>query len=147
MGFYVHVQISFSVHSVPAMARLASEHRARLDEGKERDAVRILLAMEEGERYVGHGPKGSLFCFGFVGNYSNGESIAEALAPMIEQMLREDEAASDFDHVVLLVEPEQTESAQAFEMYLVAPDASTPSRYGKLTTRHHDGLPFCWGQM
>jgi hypothetical protein len=137
MGFYVHLHVAFACGENEGVARLAAEHRARLN-GESAEAGWFLddLAKRTGRN---PGPKGGLSLWGIVGDYTSGERFVGALMPFWGDLLRSevDGGPPSHAHILVFEEAEQTERAIAFEVFLN--DAKA------LTVKRHE-LPFCFSQ-
>lgn len=166
MGHYVHLSVIFACDQNDAVADLAKRHLTRCAESHAPkpgcdicsdgyEARAFLTALSE--RSGGNpGPKGGLSLWGMIGNYTNGESFVEALRPFWYDLLMGDREHGDawggpldHEHILVFVEHEQSEQAEAFEIFLEETDTvQFPRRYtSNLIVRHHENLPFAWHQM
>lgn len=139
MGYYVHIHVCFACDENEGVAALAARHREAVGECREAQWFLDDLSKRTGNN---PGPKGGLSTWGIVGNYTDGETFVEMLRPFWKELLSEVEGGpNSFEHVLVFVEPEQSERATAFEIFL-ADDADPET----LTVKKHE-LPFTWMQM
>ena len=147
MGFYVHIHVCFACDNNEPVAELAKRHLPalhKLDIGDgERAAIWFLddLARRTGSN---PGPKGGLSLWGVVGNYTRGDTFVDCLRPFWGELLRNEVGGiCDGEHVLVFVEPEQSEATQAFEISLSG-DYRDPDR--NIEIKHHENLPFSFMQ-
>jgi hypothetical protein len=162
MGHYVHLSVIFACDDYGDVAPLAAKHLAALPEEASseqlgrgefedlREARRFLhdLSERSGRQHCGH--KGGLATWGIVGNYTTGKGFVETLRPFWTDLLHGEGAPFDFEHIMVFVEAEQRERADAYEIFLeVIPDPNAPdgARLGPVVIKHHPDLPFAWMQM
>jgi hypothetical protein len=145
MGYYVHIHVSFACDWNDGVAALAARHaeafqNVPLDDGT-RYAKWFLddLAQRTGEN---KGPKGGLSLWGMVGNYTRADEFCECLKPFWRDLLsgEMDSGPGGHAHVIVFAEREQTERAEAYEIWR-ADDGE-----GEIVIKHHV-LPFAWMQM
>jgi hypothetical protein len=141
MGFYVHIHVSFACDHNEPVAALAKKHLAVIaDEDDARRAARWFLSDLSERTGENRGPKGGVSLWGMIGNYTPVDQFCEVLRPFWRELLETPDCGPlDFEHIVVFQEREQSERAQAFEIFL------DDGRSGDLVIREHD-LPFCWGQ-
>lgn len=154
MGYYVHLSVTYSGDcdgdALERLKPLVEKHKKYIEkewddvsqDGKHtyewsREAYWFLEAVLDKKNY-NCGPKGMLFTWGIVGNYTSAENFKDCLSPFFEEMLKEEISVSDFDHILVFWEQEQSEQAKAFEIFL-----NEDSK--KLEVKKHE-LPFCWNQ-
>ena len=138
MAHDVHIHVSFEAYAhdddevaaaaVRCMATLAGAHpqseegRAKLDECRPREVLDFLTYLAAGRRSF-DGPKGSLYLWGYVGNYTDAAQFVDVLRPFWVEMLKPDGPAEG-NHIVVIYEHEQSERAYALEIYF--DDHSSP---------------------
>lgn len=148
MGHYVHTSAIFSCDGYKGIADFAREYAAKLDRSRSysEDAAGRMLNYLAGGNGVSEGPKAGLFCWGETGNYTDGEEFVEALREFFHEVYRRANASDGFEgplhfeHILVFIEPEQSEAAQAFE---ISYDEGTDT----LSVKHHERLPFAWMQF
>ena len=147
MGYYVHISVTFSADKEPVI-NLAKEMLEKLtidDSDGHREAKAMLKAFSEGNGY-NCGWKGSIWSWGIVGNYTDGEKFVKCLKPFWNELIINEKGAFEFDHVIVFREPEQRGYAECWEIY----QEENPNEVGytgKLILKHHELLPFSWNQM
>ena len=145
MGFYTHISVVFSCNEKEGIITCAKDFLTKnsLDsEDGSREAKWFVEDCATGRGYV-CGPKGALYTWGLVGNYTNAEKFVEVLMPFWDQLLgKAKDCGFDFEHINVFYEPEQSEQAQCYEIYREAHD-----KKGAILIKHHDALPFCWRQF
>lgn len=150
MGFYVHFHICFNADYSRDMAQAAQDILDMLwdKEGEEhaceREAVWLLKAIQDLKNY-NTGPKGSLFTWGIVGNYTRADDVIDDLKEFFLELLTNrklDPYVSE--HIIAFEEKEQSEKAIAYEIYLKFP--SYEAKGNELIVKRHE-MPFCWFQM
>lgn len=145
MGFYVHVHVSFACDENEPVAWLAKKHAPNYQAEGASDAARAARwFLDDLAERAGHnpGPKGGLSLWGMVGNYTRVEEFCEILRPFWTELLQTRDCGPDvFKHIVVFEEPEQSERAIAYEIFL--PDGGHTGE--PLMIRRHE-LPFCWNQ-
>lgn len=145
MGHYVHIHVAFACDQNDGVAELAKRHAETLDEkavdGGTRYAKWFLedLAKRSGENL---GPKGGLSLWGMVGNYTEADVFCEVLRPFWTELLSGTIAGGPncFERVIVFAEREQTEQAEAYEIW------RDKDGEGDIQIKHHL-LPFAWMQM
>ena len=86
MGFCVRIHIAFeAMHRHEQASRLAAEFALTIDEDGHPEAHDFLSATASG-RTLNTGRKGSLYTWGYVGNYTRGEEMAETLRPYFDAL-------------------------------------------------------------
>jgi hypothetical protein len=162
MGYYVHLSVVFACDKNEGVAALAAKHLAALpDEDanfKENGTAKYLEDLREARWFLedlsvrsggNRGPKGGLSLWGIVGNYTTGVGFVDTLKPFWSELLNEVPGGPlRHERIIVFVEPEQTDAAQAFEIGLedLSESDSGQYEYGPLVVTHHEGLPFSWGQ-
>lgn len=126
MGYYVAMNFSFpSNNSEEALKNL--QKAAKLTRPKtEGQYTQYMLddIIEDPNRYVQGGNKGDLFHWGSVFNYYSAEGEIEDLKRFMFELYRfslehsTDEPIFDFERALLLVNPEQSESTQIYQLGL-----------------------------
>jgi len=84
-----------------------------------------------------------------VGNYTHAEEFAQQLTDFWRELLSSDGEGGGplcHEHILIFYEPEQSEAANAIEILLQKEDELSERDEGTLLIRHHENLPFCWGQ-
>jgi len=152
MGFYVHLSVTFNANSEdigklkPIVAKYRKYIKKEWDDvstdGKHEcewssEAYWFLDALLDKKNY-NCGPKGELFTWGIVGNCTSAENFVDSLEGLFEQMLKGEVSIMDFEHILVFWESEQSEQANAYELFL---DDDTK----KIVKKEHE-LPFCWNQ-
>ncbi|KKN81427.1 hypothetical protein LCGC14_0320400 [marine sediment metagenome] len=153
MAFDVHLSITFACDDYneihPTVEKHLPEVRKAVEFSQHRDgaveAQRFLedLLKRKGDGHCGH--KGGLCTWGVVGNYTNTERFVDVLKPFWKDLLtgidRPDGGSpSDFEHVIVFYEKEQSERAHCYDIWVERVDDQ------ELKIVHHK-LPFCWGQF
>ncbi len=122
------------------LAAIAKECLPMVSE--DRDAENFLKDLSE-RTGINKGYKGGLSLWGYVGNHSVGERFVDVLRPFWYAVFKAKDEDGDeaillsHEHILVFVEEEQSEQAQAYEIML--DDADT------LVIKHHQ-CPFSWGQ-
>jgi hypothetical protein len=147
MAWYVHIHVCFACDYNDGVAALAKEHLAGTDY-QCREAKWFLESLSQ-RTGTNAGTKGGLSLWGICGNYTNGEEFVEELKPFWEDLLKSDTEGGPlyFEHILVFVEPEQSEQTIAYEIFLDE-DLSyfPPTRGGDLVVKVHE-CPFCFYQM
>lgn len=116
------ITIQFQVYRHEQLRPLAIQHRDRMlaldrdGDDWDRDACRMLEYAAEGQG-LGMGPKGEMFTWGSVGNYSSHETFVDALRPFVEDLWRE-AVVSPYATVVVMFQREQMHVSQIYELAL-----------------------------
>lgn len=143
MGFYVHLSVCYSSELEddikPELEKLVNKYKK---EDAPKEAIWILEAILDPKNY-NCGPKGFLFTWGVVGNYTSGQEVVDYLKPFFEEQLRNNLGTLDFDHILIFEEREQSQQAIAYEIFL---EDSNSDEKGPLIVKRHE-LPFCWNQF
>lgn len=142
MGYYTHISTCFSAEYTEITMTLAIRAAEKIPDGAGYDeAKRMLLAFAKGEGFF-TGVKGTLFNWGHVGNYTDGQAFASVLLNFLQELRRYNETGfSEFDHALVFWEAEGTESAVCYE---IKPQDGNHDSY--LVLAKHENLPFCWNQ-
>lgn len=146
MGWYVHVEVSFSCCENEPVAALARKHAPNhLEDGPASDSERAArwflddLAGRTGENM---GPKGGVSLWGMIGNYTHVDVFCERLRPFWKELLETPKCGpSSHAHIIVFEEQEQSEQAIAYEIKLADEERTD----GELVITRH-ALPFCWNQ-
>ena len=139
MSHKVHINVCFAC-SNDSISKLAKKHMP-LKNIKAYEASLFLQAFWEGKG-INSGPKGDLFTWGIVGNYTDEDEFVNTLRPFWKDLLSEvDGGPCSFEHILVFVEHEQTKCATAIEIFLT--DKDDPK---SLTIKKHK-CPFAWIQM
>lgn len=146
MGYYVHIHVCFSCDHNEPVAKLAAKHLPTVTEDKVDGYTEAFWFLSDLSKRTGdnHGPKGGLSLWGMTGNYTNGDIFVETLRPFWEEMLRNEIGPLDFEHILVFVEPEQTEQTTAYEIFLEEKTGS--DERGPLVIKKH-ACPFSFMQM
>ncbi|MBW4457125.1 MAG: hypothetical protein KME55_33160 [Nostoc indistinguendum CM1-VF10] len=145
MGWYVHLHVCFACDRNEGVAQLAKQHIETLDEKNHRGYAGAFLQNLSERTGQNPGTKGGLSLWGMVGNGSGiAEEFVESLKSFWEDLLseKEDGVPCSFEHILVFYEEEQSEAANAYEIFW--DDADSPQR--QLVIRHHEKLPFAWMQ-
>lgn len=116
------ITIQFQIRDEAGLFALAVRHRDRMlavdRDGDEwdRDACRMLEYAAEAKG-VALGPKGDMFTWGSVGNYSSADTFVDALRPFFQDLWRE-RVLFDFHTVVVMFQQEQHHTGHLFELSL-----------------------------
>ena len=144
MAHDVHLSVVFSCSRNDGVAEMARKFLPTINADERQEAAWFL---EDLSKRSGHnrGPKGGLSTWGIVGNYVRADEFVDALKPFFTELLTAslDGGPLDFEHVLVFFEHEQSEQAQAYELYLE--ESPDPHRPGGLVVKHHM-LPFTWMQ-
>ena len=150
MGFYVHFHICFNADHSPEMVEAAKKQLKEfwVEEAEEydceRETRRLLEAIQDPKNY-NTGPKGSLFTWGIVGNYTRAGDVIDDLELFFFELLSNRELDPySAEHIIVFEEKEQSEKAIAYEIYLKSPFYDIGNN--ELIVKRHE-LPFCWNQM
>lgn len=146
MGWYVHLHVCFACDNNDGVAQLAKEHLHTMGEEYDKGYARCFLEHLSQRSGRNPGPKGGLSLWGMVANGSGmAEKFVELLKPFWEDLLSEkgDGGPCGFEHILVFYEEEQSEAANAYELFW--DDEDSPDR--QLIIRHHKKLPFTWMQM
>ena len=139
MGYYVHLSVVFACNKNEGVAEVAKKHLPAIGENN----VEAQWFLEDLSKRTGPnlGPKGGLSLWGTVGNYTNADEFVNVLKPFWIALLTAgyQGGPSRFEHVIVFTEPEQSERAIAFEIFLAELEVS-------LIIKKHK-LPFAWMQM
>lgn len=143
MGVYVHLHVCFACDQNEPVAAIAKKHLTKELEDECREAAWFLtdLSKRTGRN---PGPKGGLSMWGIIGNYTRGQDFVDALMPFWSELLSDkanDNAPFSFEHILVFVEPEQSEQATAFEIFRAEPRGS-----GEILVQEHK-CQFAWMQM
>jgi len=140
MGWYVHIHVCFAADGNDGIAELAGQYFKDWPEIGCKEAKWFLedLSQRSGKN---PGPKGGLLTWGMIGNHTNVGSFVGELKLFWIDLLSEKIKGGphDFERIMVFYEHEQSEAANAFEIYL---DEDTKS----LIIKHHARLPFSWRQ-
>lgn len=140
MGHNVHFSVCYSSKFDPRVISLVEKHRTP---DMEREAEWLLDAICNPKNY-NQGPKGSLFTWGIVGNYTMEDEIVESLKGLFEEQLQSEIGPLSHEHIIIFYEHEQAERASCYELYLDEVPGSLDN--GPLLVKRHD-LPFMFGQF
>jgi len=159
MGYYVHIHTVFACDNNDSVATLAKKH---LDSVQTCDIDEAKWFLEDLSKRTGNnfGIKGGLSLWGMVGNYTNGQGFAIVLKPFWLDLLTLGIDDGDwggplyFEHILIFVEPEQSNRMTAYEIYLsenaqdraIGEDKHTFNQ-DDLIIKEHKELPFCIYQM
>jgi hypothetical protein len=142
MSVNCNITVQFEVSKPDLLKETAREHHARVraleaaDDGFDRDAL-YMLEHASGGNGVGRGPKGDMFTWGHVGNYSSVERFVEALNDFWVD-LYEKRIVMNCDGIVVMFQQEQHPFVKIVEMQL---DRSSPKSAPTLEAREHE-TPF-----
>lgn len=132
MGWYVHLHLCFSCNDNEPLAALARKHEVV---GYDCPVANWLLR-DLGQRSgTNPGPKGGLCLWGMIINGNWVEDFVTELRPFWTELLQTE---LDHEHILVFYEEEQSEAANAYEIYLDE---------NRLIVKHHTRLPFTWMQM
>lgn len=160
MGFYVHFSVVFSADHNESMVAAAQKQidvfkNPDYKEGDyyqdkwdcEYDTIRFLEAIQDPKNY-NTGPKGTLFSWGIVGNFTRVRDVVDDLKDFfIEAFTNDNINLYPHRHILFFQEREGSEQAQAYEIYLKQGSMYKHSKEDpELVVKHHD-LPFAWMQM
>lgn len=144
MALDTHISTCFASEHTSVSTLLATEFLERIadnDDHAYEELQAMLKAYIDGKGFF-EGPKGILFNWGYVGNYTNGEVFANTLREFLKEL--RNHACTGFGdsaHALVFVEIEGTESATCYE---IKPNDDSDESY--LVVVEHKDLPFCWGQ-
>lgn len=150
MAWYVHISTCFPAENTDESSRIAKEHLKQTHLKDE--VIWMLLAFSRGEGFF-TGPKGTLFNWGIIGNYTDGETCALQIMAFLEDLREYDKhdhaetGFSEYDHALVFVEEEQSEAVTVYE--IKPGDAAMGLEEEvrvNLMVYKHENMPFCWGQ-
>lgn len=145
MALYTHISVCFSVDDNTFGRCIAKSYMRELEKDRDNASIELiwmLKAFSEGNG-IFTGPKGSLFNWGIVGNYTGIEDFITQLIPFLEALRSdEDTGFCDFEHAIVFYEREGSESATVYEIMPFENNAMNP-----LIWRVHENMPFTWMQM
>jgi hypothetical protein len=157
MAHDVHLHVAFNCDSNEGVAALARKHLPAVQEVTRvegrgpafwdpAEAVWFLTDLSE-RTGSNPGPKGGLSLWGIVGNHTRAEVFAAVLRAFWDDLLRleVDGGPQPWAHIIILYEEEQSEQANALEIYLTG-DIWNDRANCSLTISKHEGLPFAWMQ-
>lgn len=157
MAHDVHLHVAFNCNSNDGVAELARQHlpAVKAATGAESTVYQPELGpeaawfLEDLSRRTGEnpGPKGGLSLWGIVSNHTQAQVFAEVLRPFWDDLLRRgvDGGPSAHHHILVFYEEEQSEQANALEIYLHG-DVWFDRDNCSLVITNHQGLPFAWMQ-
>lgn len=131
------VTVQFQIHKPEGLPGIARRHHDRMlpldqgDEGRDRDALRFLEHAAEGKG-VALGPKGDMFTWGSVGNYTSVVTFVEALRPFWADLYRE-RIIWDFSGIVVMSQTEQRAHSTIIEVSCDQTSPRGPDAEGKVT--------------
>ena len=138
MGYYTHISTCFSLNYDGCIPKKAKEYASK---SEQRELKHMFDDMSNGKGFF-VGSKGSLFNWGYVGNYTEIEPFVEMLKNFLEEIRGfYTEGFLDFDQALVFYEPEQSEQATAYE---IKPKDGLSEN--KLIIEKHN-CPFAWMQM
>lgn len=146
MGWYVHIHVCFSASENEPIAALASRHLPAIEAMEMDHGVRYAIwFLQDVAKRTGTnpGPKGGLVLWGMVGNYTLVDKFCEYLKPFWFELLSKGISCCQHDHIMVFEEQEQSEAANAYEIFLA--DERDP--IAGLVIRKHERLPFTWMQF
>lgn len=111
MSVHCNITVQFQVRDPEELSEIAGEQGARMarlegSDDYDRDAARFLDYMQEVGRGVAPGPRGDMFTWGSLGNYSCAEVFVESLVPFWRELYAR-RAVFDHDGVVVMFQQEQ----------------------------------------
>lgn len=136
MGFYVHIHVAFACDDFDYVSNIAKKflETAKLDQFDEKMFVNDMVS-KSGEP---KGPKGGLYLWGWIGNYTRVEEFCNNLKPLWKMLLADDDDSPfSHEHIIVFEEKEQKEHAIAYEILL--------NDKNDIEIRTH-ALPFAWMQ-
>ncbi len=136
MGHDVHLSLIMNCNDSKAISELANKHIDKVRDCTE--AIWFLEYISEGKG-VTNGPKGSLFTWGIVGNYTYAGHFVEILMPFWKELFNTEIGPLNFEHIIVFYEPEQSEQASCYEI-------SYCTKSNKVIIQDHR-LPFAWMQF
>jgi hypothetical protein len=137
VSFTVPITVQFQVQDESLLREVAREElsvmerRDRQEEAYNVDAVRFLSYAAEG-RGVAHGPKGSMFTWGVVGNYTMVSAFVEALRPFWVAIYRRG-LIWNFSGIVVMSQTEQQAHSTVVEISMDQTMPRTRGAQGVLT--------------
>lgn len=143
MSVYCNITVQFEVREEKGLKALSQEYAERMrslkdTDGFDRDAYRMLHYMSEGKG-VAYGPKGDMFTWGSVGNYSNVDLFVDALKGFWARLYW-DRVVMDSDGVVVMFQQEQRPFTKTVEIR-----SKRPRNQGLIITEYESPFPlFGW---
>jgi len=124
MSFDCNISVQFEVKNAKILRELAVEYVSRMKaladgldderEGFDRDALRMLEHAAEGKG-VAVGPRGDMYTWGSVGNYSSVDCFVDALAPVWIDLYAK-RAMFDHNSIVVMFQQEQRPVGRIIEI-------------------------------
>lgn len=166
MGYYVNLSVIFQSRHNEGIAKLAKQYL--IDAGYEMPKTEEFLPEHDYKKEylfstreaawflcdlakrTGNNPglKGGLSMWGIVGNHTMPEDFVDDLKGFWFDLLtgKIDGGPKDFEHIMVFYEREQSERAEAIEIYL---DRKKNREYeiNDLIIKYHEDLPFAWMQF
>lgn len=136
MGFYVHLSIIMPCDNNEPVAEIAKKYVDTIEHCNEAEWYLEELSTRKG---YNPGPKGGLSMWGIVGNYTSVDEFIDALEPFFLELFKTEAGPSDFEHIIVFYEREQSEQAKAYEI-------SYDKENHKIDVKEHF-LPFAWMQF
>jgi len=127
VSFTVPVTVQFQVYEPDVLREVARKHRSEIErydrrsDGYDADAARFLDHAAEGKGVAG-GPKGEMYTWGSVGNYTLVERFVGALRPFFADLYRKG-VLWNFATIVVMSQQEQQGASTIIE---VAADQTMP---------------------
>lgn len=137
MGHAVTLLVSFNCTNNDAVAPIARRHLSDLHDVEDCPEALWFLTDLSSRKGENPGHKGGLSTWSNVGNYTLEDRFVEALRPFWKDLLESDAefGPAPWDHILVLVQHEQTSNAVAFEVFFEVAD--------ELTIKRHE-CPFGW---
>lgn len=116
MSIYVTTLLTFKVGSCEALMKIARSHVARV---KDLDTcfTCMLESIADGH-HIGHGTKGDVFSYAFVGNCTNPCDMMEILGPFFLDCLTDEKMTGDDDRIIVMYQSEQSHQIRIYEIGL-----------------------------
>lgn len=143
MGYYVHFQVSWNNGSVEDLKPIAEKYLKLVNDEMylERELRFFFESVASGKSYF-HGRKGDFWAFGTIGNYLQPENFIKSVMPFFKECY-EKNYIFDFERVLFMCEPEQSESVDIYQLRPVRESNDSPLVVEKFSSKHE----WYWGQM
>ncbi len=147
MSSDVHISVCFSAEytdigtSIAWVALGGIREREKAADGTNYPEAKDMLKAFIGNEGFFCGTKGSLFNWGYVGNYTHADEFVDILKPFWYALLAaSDIEPCDFEHILIFEEKEDYGSVTVYEVMY--------SRHTEqMVVEVHKDLPFCWNQL
>jgi len=147
MAWYVHLSVCFAaVHNSAEIGFARKALKALEKTSSPRECAWMLKDFVNGNG-VARGPKGDLFNWGMVGNYTSASDFIEGLRPFWLSLFRSRGAElQDFEHILVFEEEEQSGAVTVYEVSYNGRVNCEENIKGDLVVKTFPDMPFSWHQ-